>query len=400
MKTKCKILDLTGGGTQVLSEVMALIDLYDENTPGHQVLKDFDYVVGNSGGSIIISALVANMRLGAIRDMFTDPKQLKSIFNRASLTTTWMHKLFGFGPQYRTDAKLDALRLALGPMGDTNMFDLEKETGLKTRIVIPAYDTKIRQAVYYRSQKDSPAGGIESSKPGVTWAEAAHASSTAPINYYDRAAKVGGRSLWDGAMAGWNDPILCAMVEALANDAEMSDIIILSLSRSSVVLPFGGPNDDPAVIQVDEKENFITDISKAGGAITENVPKEAIFMAHTFLGGPMQKKKGETVTTGPVVRMGPDIKPVYHDGRWAPPNGISSETFKKWSKLGMDLREKEDIDLLLDFTKAWMAGKIGNQPIRSGSESDRFHPEIGDITYADAKRHWLAISQSESPAMV
>lgn len=51
----------------------------------------------------------------------------------------------------------------------------------------------------------------------ATLVEAVHASTNAPIRYYDEPAEVSGRRYWDGALGGYNNPVLAAVVEALAN---------------------------------------------------------------------------------------------------------------------------------------------------------------------------------------
>ena len=46
-----RILSLDGGGVWGLIEVKTLIALYSPETNGHDVLKEFDLVAGNSAGS-------------------------------------------------------------------------------------------------------------------------------------------------------------------------------------------------------------------------------------------------------------------------------------------------------------------------------------------------------------
>jgi patatin-like phospholipase/acyl hydrolase len=55
-----RILSLDGGGTWALIQVKALIALYDNEpaTSGHDVLRDFDLVAANSGGSIFLGGLL------------------------------------------------------------------------------------------------------------------------------------------------------------------------------------------------------------------------------------------------------------------------------------------------------------------------------------------------------
>ena len=61
-----RILSLDGGGSWALIQVKALIDLYGAACHGHDVLKDFDMVAANSGGSIVLGGLVENLPLSQL----------------------------------------------------------------------------------------------------------------------------------------------------------------------------------------------------------------------------------------------------------------------------------------------------------------------------------------------
>src|SRR5947209_4112016 len=91
-----RILSLDGGGTWELIQVKALIRIYGDNTTGHTVLRDFDLVAANSGGSIVAAALACNLPLSQILGEFKDE--------------SWRQKIFVPLPWYE---KLNPLRLAL-----------------------------------------------------------------------------------------------------------------------------------------------------------------------------------------------------------------------------------------------------------------------------------------------
>ena len=50
-----RVLSLDGGGSWALIEVRTLITLFGENATGHQVLRNFDLVAANSGGSLVLA---------------------------------------------------------------------------------------------------------------------------------------------------------------------------------------------------------------------------------------------------------------------------------------------------------------------------------------------------------
>jgi hypothetical protein len=61
-----RILTLDGGGVWALLQVMALQQLYKDDTQGYDVLKDFNLVAANCGGSITLAGLIMNKRLSKI----------------------------------------------------------------------------------------------------------------------------------------------------------------------------------------------------------------------------------------------------------------------------------------------------------------------------------------------
>ena len=90
-----RILSLDGGGIWALIQVKALMALpgYDENTSGHTVLNDFDLVAANSGGSIVLGALIENLTLRQILALFESESQRKKIFSLAGLMDVVLHDL-------------------------------------------------------------------------------------------------------------------------------------------------------------------------------------------------------------------------------------------------------------------------------------------------------------------
>ena len=113
-----RILSLDGGGTWALIQVKALITLYGDDTPGQTVLQDFDLVAANSGGSIVLGALIENLALGEILSFFEDQAKRESIFSPShSLEDHALHALTGLGPKYSAENKLAALQNLLPNTG-------------------------------------------------------------------------------------------------------------------------------------------------------------------------------------------------------------------------------------------------------------------------------------------
>src|SRR5919108_630513 len=92
------ILSLDGGGSWAIIQVMTLQKLYGDDAPGSHVLKNFDLVAANSGGSIVAAALFLDMKLSTIRALFEDRTQRRKIF--VSLPFGSIASLAGLGPRY------------------------------------------------------------------------------------------------------------------------------------------------------------------------------------------------------------------------------------------------------------------------------------------------------------
>lgn len=72
MPTPYRILSLDGGGSWALIQVKCLQRLFKPEATGHEVLRHFELVAASSGGSIVLAALVANLKLSEILILFED----------------------------------------------------------------------------------------------------------------------------------------------------------------------------------------------------------------------------------------------------------------------------------------------------------------------------------------
>ena len=98
-----------------LIQVKVLIDLFGANVSGYAVLKNFDLVTANSGGSIVTAGLIENYTLAKILDFFLDANIRKSIFSQLP----WFHQ---FEPYVLVGGLAsDATQL---PCTDTSIFCL------------------------------------------------------------------------------------------------------------------------------------------------------------------------------------------------------------------------------------------------------------------------------------
>jgi predicted acylesterase/phospholipase RssA len=393
------ILSLDGGGSWAIIQVMTLQKLYGDDAPGSHVLKNFDLVAANSGGSIVAAALFLDMKLSAIRALFESRAERRKMFVAlpfGSITT-----LAGLGPRYEAAAKLVGLRAVFGADSaitlDQAAERIKQRNGKRSELVIVGYQYDRDRAKFFRSNPASLASGSGSSAT-VTLAEAVHASTNAPINYFEEPAKVGidGREVlfWDGGVTGFNNPILAGVTEAKANGIASADIHVLSLGTGNNFLPQADAKSAEFrfLLAQPKASNPATDIQKLATSVLADPPDSATFMAHVMLDGKTSRDAASPVTSGPVVRLNPLIQPVLstRDGRdyWILPRAVrgpdhkwglvpreaqpalDDDRFQTLVEMDMDATEDREVSLIRRFAEEWMADHIPNQPVRADSRLD------------------------------
>ena len=408
-----RILSLDGFGVWALIEVKALIALYDETTTGHQVLHDFDLIAGNSGGSIVLGALVADLSLGEILLLFKSQKIRNDIFSLSSLCNVAIHSatevisaisprldVSGIAPKYSTEHKFNALRRVLQApngllTGDVALSEVAKgirnhsgENG-DVHLLITAFDYDLDRAVFFRSSaiKNVPQWG-ESSASEITLAQAVHASSTAPVSYFDKPAEFDNHlaRYWDGAIAGVNNPVLAAVTEAVGKKQDPTTVAVLSIGTATLDLPPSKPGapSSPLTKPLDEP-GIITDLQKLAKAIIDDPPDIATFLAHVMTGlcaGPNIRKS--THADSRVVRMNPRITP---EGLSSP--SLTSQQRRVLAARDLDAIQPAQVDAIEKYAELWLADKALNQPIRvSGKTREK---ELGQDLFSEAKAAWEAI---------
>ena len=404
MPRNFRILSLDGGGTWALIQVCALKTVFGSGqVKGHDVLKAFDLAIGNSGGSIVLGALLANMSLDDLLGFFSNTAKLDSIFVPASIAedpVSYFLRHFldqDIGPKYDAAAKLTGLSAALSPTGALPMTALSGIVGNNYRnvpvnFVICGFDYDSQRETFFRSDAASIAA---SGTPavGATLAEAIHASSNAPVNYFDAPAQFLNRRYWDGAIGGYNNPVFAGVIEAIANAKRYgivnNQIAALSLGTGSVaLLPPDAPGNPPdAFVAARTTSTIPHDLVKMAESILDDPPDAASFHTHVMLGGGLENLP---VTDGPIVRMSPLIQPIRKaDGTWTYPSGLSPDQFGKLVNLDFDAHDIPDIALIQDLCNSWLADRSNNQPIRANAATTE--AEIGHGKFSQALAAWKAL---------
>jgi hypothetical protein len=408
-----RILSLDGGGSWAILQIQALIDLFPQAVTGHDVLRQFDYAAANSGGTIVLAALIENFPLTEIEAFFLDEQARKEVF----VKLPWwklIPRIIGLGPRYDTEEKIAGLAARMPTFGNTPISDLGAAVGAATGFsfdfLMMTFDYDRRRAVFQRSDAGSMASsGSPPLMPGQrmvpTLSEAVHSATNAPVDFFDKPARFAlwdsalnpaatrHRRFWDGAIGGYNNPALAALVEVLArpNPPALDDISVLSIGTASVVLPYRlhYPTAPAMLVQDLPEQGLLRDIKALATAILDDPPDAASFVAHVWLRGTLPARDAPAVTDSPVVRMNPLVQPVRTvSGNLALPNGISADAFETLRELEMDAVEQDDVLLIQSFGQRWLADDVTNQPIRANSFT--LEPQIGFNRYSDAKAAWLA----------
>jgi len=386
-----RILSLDGGGVWALIQVRALIQLYSPATTGHEVLADFDLATANSGGSITLGGLLEDLPLSTVLGYFETEALRRSIFQPTTKALIGLISgLTSFGPKFSAKAKLSALQ-ALMPKTGAQPLSLVA-SGLRRagaandlHVLITSFDFDRNGACFFRSaQAGSAAWGVGAASD-VPLAQAIHASSNAPVNYFDEPAYIGDGRYWDGAVAGCNNPVLAGVTEAITLGVSPADIVALSIGTGITHLP-GPPAQQPAsgLFAARSEQGFPIDVAKLAGCITDDPPDIASFLAHVMTGG-----GGPAPADSRIVRMNPMISPTLDANQnWSPPGDWTMDQFVYLTNISMAALPQPDVDYISSFTAWWLADKVYNQPMRM--QTDTLSPELGYRTFSGAWAAWNA----------
>ncbi len=410
-----RILSLDGGGSWSLLQIMTLLDLYRSGgalLTGHHVLRDFDLVVATGSGSIVLGGLVKDLPLTEIRRFFEDAALRRSVFAPVGPQRNRLARLLGrplrSNGRYSTSGKLDGLRRFFNSdggeaaIGDTTLDALKTRIGLPAQVMILAFDYDRRRDVVFRSNLQSK-GADFGTPPIATLAEAVHASTTAPLGFFDTPANVSRRRrCWDGALTGNNNPVLTAISEALANGVEPHGIEVLSIGTGSVVLPLAEGNEDAATAKLVRRRlpaKGGDDLWELADILLDDPPDTASLTAYLALGHAAPDDGAQRTNGGRLVRMNPLLQPIRVANGWVRPAGlIEAETgadeFVRLREIAIDSVADDEIALIKKFGTLWHGDAVVNQPIRANA--DTLECEIGQRWYNEARARWLALTGEQT----
>ncbi len=434
-----KILSLDGGGSWALIQASVLQDLYGDIS-GHEILRKFDMVIANSGGALVLACLCNDMEPGEIISIFKNDTERKKIFSRLQFHERNLlshiraiFKNFAVGSKYHAERKKEGLMEVLQehdknfrsgilpPIIKTPLSKLPKIIGKEDlQIIIAGFDYFKERVNFFRSNEKSKTDKF-SKYYEISLGDAIHASSNAPVNYFNEYAKVEMECktpeeskekkinwYWDGGVAGFNNPVLAGLIEAMTNfeNKPLEDFKILSIGSGqkgkAIIVDQkhseGNPrikniyekNKDKPYVLSDDSREFKLEISKLAQSILSDPPDSATFMAYSILNRQLQNDAN-------IVRINPCITPELNKvtNEYILPEVFRNEpeNFMSVLNLDMDATEDKEVERIVDVAAKFIVNEEGkaclpNQLIR-GDSSGTF--KLGHSTYRQAKKRWREI---------
>lgn len=409
-----KILSLDGGGSWALIQAIALKEIYSNTEVGtscRKILNEFDLIAANSGGSLVLAAMIENADkdIDEVIKMFKTESIRSKVFSELRRgekhPIEFIARLIGFGPKYKASRKIDGLLEALPKTGKINLHEINKEAGIKANIVICGFDYDRCRAVFFRSKEDTSVNN-SNKEYEYTLADAVNAASNAPVNFFDEPVRFNydgkQHQFWDGAVGGNNNPVLVGITEALAVFPECGrnsdDLIVLSIGTGNNLLPVDGFTvtsnaERKGLVKEIDDAKFTRDIQKMAKSILSEPPDAANYMAHIFLGG-----KPSPSSEPKIVRMNPLLQPVLNTNneKWIIPEGLTvkeKDYFMELIELEMDAVKQEDVLKIEQLANWWIEDIAVNQSIRV--ESSTLNCAIGFPLFSTAKDEWLKRSMKK-----
>lgn len=397
-----KILSLDGGGSWSILQLLTLKEKYG-NATGHEILRDFDLVVANSGGSIVLAALAENYTIQGAIDVFSQKEKRNSIFSKNTYKEKFIPvSFFGgkFGPKYSTKRKKEAFDSLFKTVSRIPMEKLSEHIGKPSlRISIATFDALNNRAKFFKSY-----GSEKDTYDSLSITQAIHGSSNAPIQYFDFPAKMKAKNsniwyyLWDGALGGFNNPTVAALIEAIKAGVSLDTIKLISIGTGTKLMSVEDKtefydNMDTTIQNRFYKLRFSTwkrqiayffsTVVNQAKTILYEPPDWANYVAMMFLKQAQNKDiPNNFIRLSPMIHIGKDtpekVKPLL----------------KKLYKLDMDLTNDEDVQLLIEAFEEWKVGCIQNQPIEyrikhhKEEKIDELIYITGDKSFRKAMERW------------
>lgn len=228
MKT-IKVLSIDGGGIRGL--IPALILEKIEELMGKPICKIFDVIAGTSTGGILALGLTKPSKADKLIPEFS-ARDLISLYTGEGekiFSSSIFHNIHSLGgiteEKYTSQGIEEVLK---------RYFEECKISECLTDVIIPAYETELRQPFFFKSRhaKNSEKEGYDF----YMW-QVARATSAAPTYFEPFKLEVNGDvdyyTLIDGGVFA-NNPAMCAYIEAKATFPDADEIIVVSIGTGEL----------------------------------------------------------------------------------------------------------------------------------------------------------------------
>ncbi len=398
-----KLLSLDGGGSWALLQILTLKERYG-NLSGHEILKEYDIVIANSGGSIVLAALIANWTPDKCLTLFNNKEIRESIFSknpwRKKYFPTGFTNLFKVGPRYSTTKKRAAFDKIFKEIKNLELKNAPKHVGKESlKLIICTFDSLNKKAKFFKSYSNSNKEFSSFDSMGVV--KAIHGSSNAPVNYFDFPAKVKAKQsekyyyLWDGALGGFNNPTAAGLIEAIKQGIPLEELIVVSLGTGNKVPPFKEKEEYynlyREVLQyrtwnpINGLKFFFSNVLNMSKTILYEPPDWSSYVSYIMK---YKTNKNHEQNLKSYIRL----SPLLHCDDLDKMDKTFKTFFDKILKLDMDATEEKDVKLIQQCFEYWKSGILYNHPIKSDYNTDhQFQLEIGHKHFVDGMRDWCEV---------
>lgn len=395
-----KILSLDGGGSWSIIQILTLKEKYG-NLNGHEILKDFDLVIANSGGSIVLCALAANWSLDQCLEIFDKEETRLKIFHKNSFWKkyfpTGFTNLFGFGPKYSTTKKYQAFNEIFHSIKDIDLKSLPEHIGKPSlRLAVCTFDAINNRAKFFKSYSTS--GKAFEEIDSMPLVKAIHGSSNAPVNYFDFPAKVKSSQagkfyyLWDGALGGFNNPVAAGLIEAIKLGIPKENVAIVSIGTGNRVKSLDDRKRfyelymsvlrNKKTKPIAGLKFFFANVLNLAKTILYEPPDWSNYVAYITR---FETETNQSNNNGLFIRLSPLISPdlIHSD------DPAFMQFITKIYQLDMDVIRSKDVQCIKDCFAYWQKGVVPNQPIKSSfnKQHELIH-ELGHAYFKDGLRDW------------
>lgn len=285
----------------------------------------------------------------------------------------------------------------------------------KTEIVIAGFDYDLQKSVFFKSfhsnsqtsdSQNSKKGNTRPKKIDISLLDACHVSTNAPVIYFDdpAQAQLNGQQMrgWDGAIGGYNNPVLAGITEALAiYNCTPGDIAVLSLGTANKSQPILGSKSasgheyewNKLLFQKRRKTYLVTELRQLARSILGEPPSSANYVAAFMLGHTLPFDMSDFR----LIRMNPMIQPLI-DGEyknivkapvWCDGNEDERiQMFRSLLEIEMDAKDGRALDKIRMLAKKWIDDDVDNQLIVTSGEPER---QSGFERYSLAKAAWIRL---------